>query len=235
MTIRDWGIRDWGRFAGLTLALACSGAEAQTPPSAGEAAAYEGLHAAVYRGDHEALAALIAGGADLEARDGFGRTGAHVAAYRSDERALEMLAEAGANLNAFERQRYDIVTIAAVADDPDFLARALALGASPGNTTSPYDGTALIAAAHLGHTEVVRILIEAGAPLDHINNIQWTAVIEAIVLGDGGPDHQATLKALLDAGADPNIPDGGGVRPLEMARARGFREMIAILIAAGAR
>jgi ankyrin repeat protein len=48
---------------------------------------------------------------------------------------------------------------------------------------------------------VVRQLIAAGAPLDHVNNLHWTAVIEAIVLGDGGPRHQATLKALLDAGA----------------------------------
>ena len=228
-------IRDLGRLAVLALALIGTGAEAQSPPSAIEAAAYEGLHAAVYRGDHDALATLIAEGGDLEARDEFGRTALHLAAYQSDETALEMLAGARADMNALESQRYDIVTIAAVADDPAFLARALALGASPGNTTSPYDGTALIAAAHLGHHEVVRILIEAGAPLDHINNIRWTAVIEAIVLGDGGPDHQATLKALLDAGADPNIADGSGVRPLELARARGFREMIEMLIAAGAR
>jgi ankyrin repeat protein len=77
----------------------------------------------------------------------------------------------------------------------------LAGGASAKLITSRYDGTALIAAAHLGHNGVVRQLIRAGAPLDHVNNLHWTAVIEAIVLGDGGPRHQATLKALLDAGA----------------------------------
>ena len=70
----------------------------------------------------------------------------------------------------------------------------LALGASAKLTTSRYDGTALIAAAHLGHDGVVRQLIAAGAPLDHVNNLHWTAVIEAIVLGDGGPRHQATLQ-----------------------------------------
>jgi hypothetical protein len=39
---------------------------------------------------------------------------------------------------------------------------------------------------HLGHDEIVRQLIAAGAPLDHVNNLHWTALIESIVLGDGG-------------------------------------------------
>ena len=84
---------------------------------------------------------------------------------------------AGANPNALERDRYDIVTIAAVANDVATLALALGLGASAKNVTSRYDGTALIAAAHLGHVEVVRLLIRAGAPLDHVNNLGWTALI----------------------------------------------------------
>lgn len=78
---------------------------------------------------------------------------------------------------------------------------ALALGASAKNITSRYDGTALIAAAHLGHVEVVKRLIHSGAPLDHVNNLGWTALIESIVLGDGGPRHTDTLKARVEAGA----------------------------------
>lgn len=47
---------------------------------------------------------------------------------------------------------------------------------------------ALIAAAHLGHVEVVKALIAGKAPLDRVNNLNWTALIESIVLGDGGPN-----------------------------------------------
>ena len=119
-----------------------------------------------------------------------------------------------------------MVTIAAVADDPELMSLAIELGNDPGLTTSPYDGTALIAAAHLGHVEIVRRLIEAGAPLDHVNNLHWTAVMEAVVLGDGGPDHQAVLDALLDAGADRTLADRDGATPLQHARARGFLEMV---------
>ena len=134
-----------------------------------------------------------------------------------------------------ERLAYDIVMIAAVANDVPTLAVALALGANAKNVTSRYDGTALIAAAHLGHAEVVRTLIRAGAPLDHVNNLGWTALIESIVLGDGGPRHTETLRALVEAGANVNLVDRGGQTPLALARARGYAEMAAILRDAGAR
>ena len=205
------------------------------PPSKSDVAGYTGLLAAAYAGDANMLRRLIAAGADLAVIDSGGRTPLHLAAYRSDEAIVSILAEAGADLNALDAQAYDIVTIAAVANDPEMVRCALLLGTNARNVTSPYDGTALIAAAHLGHFEVVEILVAAGAPLDHINNIEWTAVIEAIVLGDGGMNHQKTLKALLDGGADPNIGDGDSVTPLQLARQRGYPEMVQLLIAAGAR
>ena len=120
------------------------------------------------------------------------------------------LVQGGADPNALDAQRYDIVTIAAVKDDVAMVELALALGTRSGNVTSPYDGTALIAAAHLGHEGVVRELIAARAPLDHVNNLGWTALIEAVVLGDGGPRHVATVRALVEAGARTDLADRRG-------------------------
>jgi uncharacterized protein len=214
------------------LLLAAAGAGAQTAPSPSEAAAYTGLHAAAHRGDVAALERLLAArpaAAVLDARDANGRTPLHVAAFARQREAIRRLAAAGANLGLLDNDRYDAVTIAAVADDEATLALLLQLGASARLITSRYDGTALIAAAHLGHDGVVRQLIAAGAPLDHVNNLHWTAVIEAVVLGDGGPRHQATLKALLDAGASTRLTDRSGRTPLELARQRGYREMVVML------
>jgi len=81
----------------------------------------------------------------------------------------------------------------------------------------------------------VRQLIAAGAPLDHVNNLHWTALIESIVLGDGGARHQATLKALVDAGASSKLADREGRTPLQLAQARGYAEMVRMLQQAGAR
>ena len=200
-------------------------AQAQVPPTPAEVAAYDGILRAAHEGDAMALEAAIAAG-ELERMDGYGRTAVHIAAHASHEAAIAALAKAGADMNKLENDAYDAVTIAAVANDTDMLEAALAAGNKPTNITSRYIGTALIAAAHLGHHEVVRILIEAGAPLDHVNNLHWTAVMEAVVLGDGGPDHQAVLDALLDAGADRTLADRDGATPLQHARARGFREMV---------
>src|SRR5262249_49666810 len=133
------------------------------------------------------------------------------------------------SLELLETDRYDAVTIASVADDEETLRVLLSLGASAKLTTSRYDGTALIAAAHLGHDGVVRQLIAAGAPLDHVNNLHWTAVMESIVLGNGGPRHVETLRALVTAGASIRITDRQGLTPLASAQARGYREMVDIL------
>ncbi|MGI8894551.1 MAG: ankyrin repeat domain-containing protein [Casimicrobiaceae bacterium] len=207
---------------------------AQVAPSPSELAGYTGLFAAAARGEAAGIAQLVSDGADVRARDGYGRTPLHVAAYAGKHDAMRALVMAGADPNALEQDRYDIVTIAAVADDLPALKVALAIGASAKNVTSRYDGTALIAAAHLGHDGVVRELIRVGAPLDHVNNLGWTALIESIVLGNGGARHNSTLKALVEAGANVNLKDRRGVSPLAMARDRGYREMATILEKAGA-
>ena len=220
----------------LGMTLAASGAaQAQVPPTAAEAAAYRGLHAAAHKGDLAQIGKLVAARADINARDAHGRTPLHVAAFARQRDAIRLLAKHGANLGLLENDRYDAVTIAAVAGDEETLRTLLALGASAKLTTSRYDGTALIAAAHLGHAGVVQQLIAAGAPLDHVNNLHWTALIESIVLGDGGTRHVATLKALVEAGANTQLADRNGYTPLKLAKARGYREMVAILEKAGAK
>ena len=202
---------------------------AQVPPSHTEIANYTGLHLAAHKGDLDAVSRLINSDSDINVRDGAGRTPAHIAAYASNDKVLEALAKAGADMNALEHQSYDIVTIAAVANDPELMSLAIELGNRPDLVTSPYDGTALIAAAHLGHDEVVRRLIAAGAPLDHVNNLGWTALIEAVILGDGGANHIAVVKALIDAGADATIADRSSVTPLAHAQSRGYSEIARII------
>ncbi len=210
-------------------------AAAQIPPSAAELQAYQGLHAAAAKGDSATIEKLVKAGAAVDARDGHSRTPLHVAAFMHKTDAARTLMRLGADANALEAQQYDIVTIAAVADDVPMLKVALEGDCKATNITSPYHGTALIAAAHLGHDEVVRTLIAAKAPLDHVNNLGWTAVIESIVLGDGGKRHIATLKALIDAKANINLADSSGATPLTLAKRRGYTEMAAMLAAAGGR
>lgn len=224
-----------GFLAFALLAVCAPTAHAQVPPSQTERARYTGLLLAAARGDAAQIKTLIARGARPDQRDFYERTPLHVATYAKQHDAMRALVALGADPNALEKDRYDIVTIASVANDLPTLKVALEIGCSAKNITSRYDGTALIAAAHLGHAEVVRTLVQASAPLDHVNNLGWTAVIESIVLGDGGRRHVETLNALIAAGASLSIADRNGKTPLALARARRYTDMVKLLERAGAK
>src|SRR5262245_25611026 len=143
----------FGMFCAL--ALPVGPLRAQTPPSERDLRIYAGLHAAAAAGDVEEIEKLVAAGERLNIQDANSRTPLHVALFRRRHAAARALLRLGANPNALDAQRYDAITIAVMQDDLEMLKLALEAGASSGNVTTPYDGTALIAAAQLGRVEVV--------------------------------------------------------------------------------
>jgi len=219
----------------VCLAASAQPLAAQNAPTREELAVYAGLHEAAAKGDAAGIEQLIKDGEKPNIQDSKSRTPLIVAAYMKRADAVRALLRLGANGNALDIDKYDIVTIAAVANDLPTLKAALEGGASAKNITSRYDGTALIAAAHLGHVEAVKLLIAAKAPLNHVNNLGWTALMEAVVLGNGGANHTATVRALVEADCDVNIADRQGTTPLQHARRRGYVEMARILENAGGR
>jgi ankyrin repeat protein len=68
-----------------------------------------------------------------------------------------------------------------------------------------------------------------------VNRLGWTALLEAIILSDGGPRHQEIVGLLVAGSADVNLADGEGVSPLQHARQRGYVAIVKILEPAGAR
>ena len=115
----------------------------------------------------------------------------------------------------------------------DILTLANEAGADPA-LTNRYGGVALIPASERGHVEIVRYLLsQTDVDVDHVNQLGWTALLEAILLSDGGPRHQEIVRLLIENGADVDLADGDGVRPLAHARARGQAAIAALLEAAG--
>jgi ankyrin repeat protein len=92
-----------------------------------------------------------------------------------------------------------------------------------------YGGTALTPAAHHGHVKVVAYLVTTKIDVDQVNFLGWTALLEAVILGDGGPIHQKIVKILLKAGADKKITDNNGKTPLQHAWNLGFKKIVALL------
>ena len=66
-------------------------------------------------------------------------------------------------------------------------------------------------------------------PVDHINDLDWTALREAIIYGDGTGGHLETIRILLAVGADPARPDGDGTSPRDLAAERGQDRVVAAI------
>lgn len=195
------------------------------------------LISAAGRGDAEAVRRLLQRGADVEARDETGRTPLVAAAYGNHLEAAEPLVEAGADVNARDDtvQSAYLISTSEVGDDPRLLNLTLQNGADVESLDS-YNGTGLIRAAERGHPKIVDRLLQTNVDADHVNNLGWTALLEAIILGDGGPSHTEVVRLLIQRGnADPNLPDGNGVTPLQHARQNGHAQIEEILQDAGAK
>jgi ankyrin repeat protein len=95
--------------------------------------------------------------------------------------------------------------------------------------TDSYKGTGLIRAADRGHVEIISELLKTDIRVDHINKLGWTALLEAVILGDGGARHTEVVRLLVDAGADVSLPDKDGATPLDHAKNKGFSKIIKIL------
>ena len=145
------------------------------------------------------------------------------------------LIERGADVNAKDgtEQSAYLYATSEVGPDPAFLELTLANGADV-DAKDSFNGTGLIRAAHRGYAEIVQRLIHAAIELDHVNRLGWTALLEAIILGDGGAAHVETVRVLVDGGVDLEIADREGLTPREHAARAGDEEIVAILDAAGA-
>ncbi len=188
---------------------------------------------AVTAGDVARVRTALMSGQPLEARDAAKRTALLIATRADHVEIAQLLIEAGADVNAKDNIRDTPFLYAGAEGRNEILEAILATGRANLADTNRYGGTALIPASHHGHPETVRILLGTRIDVDHVNNLGWTALLEAVILGDGGPVYQEIVGLLVDAGAK-GIADNDGITPLEHANRRGFSE-IAARIEAGAR
>lgn len=150
------------------------------------------------------------------------------ASWAGDLASARRLVDAGADVNAQDETRQSAFLIAASEGHRELLDFTLDRGADVRSLDS-YDGTALIRAAERGHADVVERLGQTPIAVNHVNNVGWTALLEAVILGDGSARYVETVRHLLDAGADPAIADRSGVTARQHARARGQSAVVELL------
>ncbi|MFE7110151.1 ankyrin repeat domain-containing protein [Streptomyces sp. NPDC057575] len=186
------------------------------------------LHAAE-AGDADAVRTALAAGAAVETRDAHLRTPLLLAALADHVAVAEALVAAGADPNA-QDDRLDSPWLVTGVTGSVAMMRALLPAGPDLKVTNRFGGTSLIPASERGHVDYVRaVLRETGIDIDHVNRLGWTALLEAVILGDGGPEHQEIVELLITAGATAYLPDGEGVTALEHAERHGFTEIAGLL------
>jgi uncharacterized protein len=189
------------------------------------------LHDAAIAGDVGRIRELLAGGADVDARDGQGRTPVLAATMARQTEAVRALIDAEADVDIRDDNLANPFLYAGAEGLLDILRLVNEAGAHPA-ITNRYGGVAVIPASERGHVETVRYLLEeSDVDVNHVNDLGWTALLEAVILGDGGPRHQEVVRILLAAGARREIADKDGVTALQHAQRKGYRELAAILSA----
>lgn len=179
-------------------------------------------------GDADAAALALRAGADLETRDERGRTALLLAADGDHLDAARLLVAMGASPDALDDRHDTPWLVTGVTGSVEMLETLLP--AHPDMTIrNRFGGVSVIPASERGHVDYVRRVVETGIDLNHINDLGWTALLEAVILGDGGQRHQEVVQILLDAGADPSIPDKDGVTALQHARRLGHTAIAALL------
>lgn len=195
----------------------------------------EQLIQAAEQQDSKTVSHLIKNGANINVQDSKGRTPTMIATYNNDIETAKLLIDAGADVNILDGIDNNPFLYAGAEGYLEILKLTIGAGADP-SLINQYGGTALIPAAEHGHLDVIKeLLTKTDIDVNHVNRLGWTALLEAIILNNGGKKQQQAVQLLIDHGADVNIPDGNNVTPLQHAREKGFKGIEEILLKAGAK
>lgn len=202
-----------GRLDDVKRAVAANPSSAGTPAATGETP----VMAALYRGHHEVVAALVEAGAPLDIFAG-------AALGRTDVLGAELAANPS-SVNAHAYDGWTPLHLAAFFGRTDAVERLLAGGADIAATSrNSLTNTPLHAAVAGGHIETAMRLIERGAPVQVGDSGGHTPLHIAAEAG-----YASLVKALLDRGADPHAVDAEDKTPLSRAAARNHNDVIDII------
>jgi len=189
---------------------------------------------AAEQGQLDTLKKCLDNGIDINVTNRQGRTAIINASLNKHYECVSFLINAGADIDKQDQTCFNPFLLSCLNNDLTLLR--LVLPANPNlDLLTRFGGVGITPASEKGHVEIVRELLEkTEINVNHTNFVGWTPLLEAIVLNDGGEKQQQIVKLLLENGANPHMTDKYGKKPLELAKEKGYTEIAALLVAAGA-
>ncbi|UNM96993.1 ankyrin repeat domain-containing protein [Ignatzschineria rhizosphaerae] len=167
----------------------------------------------------------------LHAQDSQKRTTLLTAAMHQQYALCDYFIEAGVDLNLQDNSCLNPFLWAIINNDLKLVKRLIKTNNVDLKLLTRFGGNGIVPAAEKGHLEIVEYLLtHTDINPNHTNNLGWTALIEAIILNDGGERQQKIIELLLKNGADPNMVDAYGKTPLTLAKEKGYLAIAEILL-----
>jgi uncharacterized protein len=171
----------------------------------------------VYANNIEGVKNTLENGVNINTTDTEGRSLLLLATINKQTELAKYLVTKGADVNLQAKNLDSAFLYAGASGQTELVQLYLEHGARF-DIYNRYYGTALIPACERGYVNTVSLLAQTpNFPINHVNKLGWTALLEAIILGDGSEKYQQIVEILLKNGANPNITDDYGVTPLQHA------------------
>ena len=181
------------------------------------------LFEAVKKGDKATVEALLAKGADVNAKDEYGDTPLHKAETFGHKDLAGLLLAKGADVNAKTKYGWTPLHTAVFSGHKDFAELLLAKGADV-NAKNTDGYTPLHRAAEYGLRDVAEFLLAKGADVNAKNTSGSTPLSMAAYAGN-----KDVAELLLAKGADINAKDKNGNTPLQNAASNGRTDVVDLL------
>jgi ankyrin repeat protein/serine/threonine protein kinase/Flp pilus assembly protein TadD len=192
------------------------------------------LHAG-RRGCTDIASLLLSRGADVNAKDKHGETTLMWAANFGHTETVKVLLSMGADVSAEDTRGWTALTLASEAGHTDIVQVLLQKKKTPKSDAEP-DSIAMIMAALNGNTEIVKTLLKKGVYIDVRAPQTLDKVSEGStpLITSAFRGHIATVKLLIDNGADVNAKSSRGSTALIAAATKGHTEIVSVLLNRGA-
>lgn len=186
------------------------------------------LFEAVENEDFELVKWLIDTGENLDEQDEEGRTPLMAAVQINNLEIVKLLLDKGADLNVRDNTMLSPWLCAGANGFHEILATMLEYNPDI-PATNRFGGTVLLPSSEKGYLKTVEVGLKAGVPVDHVNDLGWSALQEAVVLGDGGFLYTDIIRKLMYYGANPDLKDNEGKTGKDWASSRGEDKVVDLL------